>query len=252
MGRTTHFNHRLLGEGPGQPFADVGVNLGTERVKDAVDIFFLGSSGHSVGRGVSEATANVLQFSSWQIVLLCVRPVKRAFRGSFLLMAASQEDVQSTPQVTEDGSMLVGGIGALDKSIVGKLVAFDTARDAVVRFLLRCCSLFCFFHCLSPHFRSDMILSLLSLPIQPLEVILKVGDTVTFGRNKDCDHRLNDNYVSGLHCKIWHGIKDNEIWIKDYRYVFEKKPRIAFVTIFEEIARTVPSHPLRPTNSCTS
>lgn len=46
-----------------------------------------------------------------------------------------------------------------------------------------------------------------------------IGDTVTFGRNKECTHKLNDSYVSGCHCKVWHDKKRNELWIKDYRYV---------------------------------
>jgi len=55
---------------------------------------------------------------------------------------------------------------------------------------------------------------------------MTIGDSVTFGRNKDCTHKLNDNYVSGMHCKIWHDKKRNELWIKDYRYVsFATKAR---------------------------
>lgn len=47
---------------------------------------------------------------------------------------------------------------------------------------------------------------------------MRIGDKITFGRNKDCSHKLNDSYVSGLHCKIWHDQKRNELWVKDYRY----------------------------------
>lgn len=50
----------------------------------------------------------------------------------------------------------------------------------------------------------------------PGDVLMKPGDVVTFGRNKECSHRLNDSYVSGMHCKVWHQKKDNELWIKDY------------------------------------